>query len=338
MTGAPAARRGQTPSAWSKSTETAADGAVSSSAGRAPGRLRPPARATTSPSARSLRRRAPCSRPGHLGVLANQGVASVIVHPAAAGRRAVDRRRARHRAGPAPPRQDPRRQPPHPAGAGPPRGLGRPSTSGSSGTTRLPSRGAARRRPRRCDAIVTSGGVSVGDLDLVKVVLEKTERGDDALDAGGHPAGQAVRLRHAGRVGASRSSGSRATRCRPWSASSCSSARPCGSWAATDCSTGPSSGRAAEADLRRQPDGKTHFLRARLASIDRDGVAVGPPTGRPGVPPAAGHGRGQCAGRAARRRRGRRPAARSSVLLIDPDRLSADSTVRHAAMVTGVRS
>ena len=33
------------------------------------------------------------------------------------------------------------------------------------------------RAGRRCDAIVTSGGVSVGDHDIVKVVLEKRSAG-----------------------------------------------------------------------------------------------------------------------------------------------------------------
>ncbi len=43
------------------------------------------------------------------------------------------------------------------------------------------------------DAIVTSGGVSMGDYDVVKAVLGRIA--DDDVDAGRHQAGQAVRLR-----------------------------------------------------------------------------------------------------------------------------------------------
>ena len=61
------------------------------------------------------------------------------------------------------------------------------------------------------DAVVISGGVSVGDRDLVKFALESLAAGD-ALDAGGGQTGEAPRLRHPGRhpgagVRASRQSG-----------------------------------------------------------------------------------------------------------------------------------
>ena len=52
-----------------------------------------------------------------------------------------------------------------------------------------------------CDAIVTSGGVSVGDLDIVKAGPREAQRGDHAVDAGGHPAGQTVRLRYPRGIG-----------------------------------------------------------------------------------------------------------------------------------------
>ena len=48
-----------------------------------------------------------------------------------------------------------------------------------------------------CDAVVTSGGVSMGDFDLVKVVLDRIGR--HAVDADRHQAGQAVRVRPAER-------------------------------------------------------------------------------------------------------------------------------------------
>ena len=51
------------------------------------------------------------------------------------------------------------------------------STSGSSGTTRTQLGDALDRAADDCDAVVTSGGVSVGDLDIVKVVLEKRSAG-----------------------------------------------------------------------------------------------------------------------------------------------------------------
>ena len=73
------------------------------------------------------------------------------------------------------------------------------------------------------DAIVTSGGVSMGDYDVVKAVLGPDRRHD--VDAGRHQAGQAVRLREA--AAACRSSACRATRSARWSASSCSPARRC---------------------------------------------------------------------------------------------------------------
>ena len=69
---------------------------------------------------------------------------------------------------------------------------------------------AVQRGVAGCDALLTSGGVSVGDFDYVKAVLDRLGR--HALVAGGGEAGQAAGLRHgaAGR----RCSGCRATRCR----------------------------------------------------------------------------------------------------------------------------
>jgi molybdopterin biosynthesis enzyme len=56
--------------------------------------------------------------PGHLGVLANQGVVTVAVHPPAARRCALHRRRTGVGPRPVGAGQDTRREPPHPPGAG----------------------------------------------------------------------------------------------------------------------------------------------------------------------------------------------------------------------------
>ena len=75
-----------------------------------------------------------------------------------------------------------------------------------------------------CDAIVTSGGVSMGDYDVVKAVLGRIA--DMHWMQIGDQAGQAVRLRHAST--ASRCSACPATRSARSSASSCWPARRCG--------------------------------------------------------------------------------------------------------------
>ena len=87
--------------------------------------------------------------------------------------RAVDRRRAGRRRLAAGARSDPREQQDD---AGRPAGRGRVrrrSTSASCATTRQRSRPRCAVRPTECDAIVTSGGVSMGDYDVVKAVLSR---------------------------------------------------------------------------------------------------------------------------------------------------------------------
>ena len=51
-----------------------------------------------------------------------------------------------------------------------------PSTSASPATSRPRSSGAYADGVARCDAVLTSGGVSMGDFDLVKVVLDRIGR------------------------------------------------------------------------------------------------------------------------------------------------------------------
>ena len=144
--------------------------------------------------------------------------------------------------------------------------VGTRSTSGSSATTRRRSASAFDRAADGCDAIVTSGGVSVGDLDIVKVVLEKRCGGHDAVDAGGDPTGQAVRLRHPRGGPARRSSGYPAIRCRPWSASSSSSGPASAAWPATASLDQPVVPAVAETDSPASADGKTHFVRAAVSA------------------------------------------------------------------------
>ena len=93
------------------------------------------------------------------------------VHPGRPRRRAVDRRRAGHRRLAAAAGPDPREQR-HDAGAAARRGrLRRRRTAASSPTTRPRSRRVLRDAAATNDAIVTSGGVSMGDYDVVKAVL-----------------------------------------------------------------------------------------------------------------------------------------------------------------------
>ena len=111
--------------------------------------------------------------PAHLGVIASLGLGRGLGVPAGTGRRALHRRRAargpgRARAGP-----DPRLEPSDAA-----RDARRPRaragrTSASRATTRRTSSACSTTRSSRCDAVITSGGVSVGDYDVVKAVLDR---------------------------------------------------------------------------------------------------------------------------------------------------------------------
>ena len=102
---------------------------------------------------------------------------------------------------------------------------GRPRAA--SATTRRPSPTRSRDGVGRCDALLTSGGVSMGDFDFVKVVLDRM--GDMRwMQVAIRPAkplafGTVDRRRST----ACRCSGCPATRCRRWCPSSCSPARRC---------------------------------------------------------------------------------------------------------------
>ena len=104
--------------------------------------------------------------PGHLGVLASVGVRAVPVVPPAAGRRAVDRRRAGRRAAAA----RARARSATPTGRRcwrwwPAAGLRARRPRPRARRRGRHHRGARARRSATCDALLTSGGVSMGDFD-----------------------------------------------------------------------------------------------------------------------------------------------------------------------------
>lgn len=130
-----------------------------------------------------------------------------------------------------------------------------------------------------CDAVVTSGGVSVGDLDIVKVVLEKKSggtmrwmqvairpakpfafgtlalSGTPVFGLPGNPVSAMVSFELLVRPALRRMAGHRSLE------------RP----------TVPA---LADGDFRRQPDGKTHFVRAVVALDERGSWRVHPMAGQ----------------------------------------------------------
>ena len=89
-----------------------------------------------------------------------------------------------------------------------------------------------------CDAVLTSGGVSVGDRDFVKVVLEqlggRQARWWQVAVRPGKPFAFATIPPELG----ARFGGSRATPSPPWCPMRCSPGRPCASWRATTAWSG----------------------------------------------------------------------------------------------------
>ena len=129
---------------------------------------------------------------------------------------------------------------------------------------RARGRACARARPA-ATSLVTSGGVSMGDFDVVKLGARPHRR--HGLDADRHPPGQAVRVRPA-----RRHPGPRPAR-QPGVVASCpSSCWPgprCAGWRAAPTSTGPvrpGGGRRADAPPARRQDplrAGAHRLRRR---------------------------------------------------------------------------
>ena len=92
-----------------------------------------------------------------------------------------------------------------------------PTASASSPTTRAPSPTRSATSSVRADLVVTSGGVSQGDFDVVKEALVLARHG--LVRRGRDAAGQAAGLRHRRRGRTPRSSRCPATRSRPTSPS-----------------------------------------------------------------------------------------------------------------------
>ena len=209
--------------------------------------------------------------PTHLGVLASVGLTEVLVVPRAAGRAAVHRRRARA-AGRAP-RASARSATRTGRCSSPSWRRPAPSRSTSAGcpTTRPCSRPACARARPRCDVLVTSGGVSMGEADVVKAVLGRIATmdwmqiairpakpfalgrldGTPILGLPGNPVSSFVSFELLARPALRRMAG-RADLDRPLVRA------------------------VADADMRRRADGKTHFLRVRTAFDGTTGA------GRPG--------------------------------------------------------
>src|SRR6185437_3487512 len=114
--------------------------------------------------------------PAHLGVLANQGIVTVLAHPRPKVGVLSTGDELYSGSGPLPP--------------GRIRDANRPTLLalcrqegwdcvdlGIVGDEEAPLVEALQRGAATCDAVLTSGGVSVGDLDLVRVVLEKLSAG-----------------------------------------------------------------------------------------------------------------------------------------------------------------
>jgi molybdopterin molybdotransferase len=107
--------------------------------------------------------------------------------------------------------------------------------------------GAFDRAADRCDVLVTSGGVSVGDLDIVKVVLEKR--------CSGTMRWMQVAIRPA----------------KPFAF---------GTLAGHRSLEHPVVSAIATRGLRRRPDGKTHFVRAAVSLDEHGAWAVRPMAGQ----------------------------------------------------------
>jgi molybdopterin molybdotransferase len=258
--------------------------------------------------------------PGHVGVLANQGMADVVVHP-------------RPRIGVLS-TGDELASGPGPLGPGQIRDANRHTLLalvnrqgwaavdlGKVGDDEEALSAVLDLAAVSCDAVITSGGVSVGDHDIVKVVLEKRSGGTmrwmqvairpakpfafGTLDGSGTPVfglpGNPVSAMVSFELFV-----------RP-------AVRRMGGHRQLERTVVPA---VALADLRRRPDGKTHFVRARV-SLDADGAW--------GVHPMIGQDSHQLRAMADANGlavlpdgEGVTAGGRVEVLLIDPEQLAAD--------------
>jgi molybdopterin molybdotransferase len=258
--------------------------------------------------------------PGHIGVLANQGMADVLVHPhprvgiLSTGDELVSG------SGPLGPGQirDANR---HTLLALVRREGWAAVDLGKVGDDEGALGAVLDQAAISCDAVVTSGGVSVGDHDIVKVVLEKRSAGTmrwmqvairpakpfafGTLDGSGTPVfglpGNPVSAMVSFELFV-----------RP-------AVRQMGGHHRLERVVVPA---VAQADLRRRPDGKIHFVRARVSLDAQGGWTVTPMTGQDSHQLRAmadanalavlPDGEGVTAGNPV------------DVLVLDPERLSAD--------------
>ena len=185
-------------------------------------------------------------------------------------------------------------------------GLRRSSTSASCATTRPRWRRCSARRRPTCDAIVTSGGVSMGDYDVVKAVLSRIaemrwmqiaikpakpfafgllDGGTPVFGLPGNPVSSMVSFELFARPALRTMMG------HPGS-------------------TGRASSAVADDGLPPPPDGKTHFMRVD-GGVRRRRPGARRARSAPGQPPAGRHRHWPTRWSSARRRR-RPPAARST--------------------------
>ena len=269
--------------------------------------------------------------PGHLGVLANQGVVTVAVHP-------------RPRVGVLS-AGDELASGPGPLAPGKIRDANRHTLLalvrregwdwvdlGIVGDDEDALTDVLEQGTTSCDAIVTSGGVSVGDLDVVKVVLEKRSAGTmrwmqvairpakpfafgtlagsgtPVFGLPGNPVSAMVSFELFVRPALRRMGG------HHW----------------LDRTMVPA---VAETDLRRRPDGKIHFVRA-IVALDRQGAWH--------VTPMAGQDSHQLLAMADANALAVLPDGDGvavgelvDVLLTDPDRLGTEAEVMGTATATG---
>jgi molybdopterin molybdotransferase len=264
--------------------------------------------------------------PGHIGVLANQGMGEVTVHP-------------RPRVGVLS-TGDELVSGPGPLAPGQIRDANRrvllalvrregwePVDLGIVGDDEGTLSVALNRSSTTCDAVMTTGGVSVGDLDIVKVVLAK--------ESGGTMRWMQVAIRPAKPFAFGTLAGSGTPVFglpgNPVSAMVSfellvrPAIRRMGGHLSLDRVVVPAT---AETDLRRRPDGKTHFVRALVSLDQRGDWRVRPVDGQDShqlramadanalvvLPDGHGTGRG----------------GQVDVMLIDPDRLNARAVVTGA--------
>ena len=151
----------------------------------------------------------------------------------------------------------------------------------------------------RCDAVMTSGGVSMGDFDLVKVVLDRI----------GKMRWMQVAIRPAkpfafGLVGRPRCSGCPATRCRRWSATRCWPDQGCAGWPAARYRPVPAGRACRRGRWRLRGAGRGRTSPGSRSTVEDRRSLSHDQHRRPGLAPAVRHGPGQGPGHRPPRRRG----------------------------------